>query len=370
MKTRLSFLHLWSLVALFAMAQTHSLHSMDGDDGMPDLEELDLDVEELLLPPEAPHGSRAIINPAQLNIISHFFDGINLTEPLWASTKPEKGRDILYLMPSKITAIEYGGLSCNLFFNMTSKMHLTGSNLLNIDQINKELLPALIGPLGIANIANINQSKALLPFTKKIIIQERKIGTFFQTGFVKGAFILQVHTSLQIGIRNFWLNKKDQEEIKQLNKLLFGESQQFDESNLYRIRAGLGDTRIKVGLNALNSTNLQTDVGLECILPTSKSSKKSLVAIDSNKILGDDESTLKTSINALFNVRDYLLSPEIGNGGHTGLGFYLESKYNLFNGLAEIISRVSFDKFFTANEQRLMLEKKIINRARSCRRSR
>lgn len=328
-----------------------------------DLLNLDLDIDLDQPDPRPPEGSRAPINVAFTQGIGLLADGIQLNEPLWTSTKPERGRDILYLMPSKITAIEYGGGSCNFFFNMTPKMHLTGGNLLNIDQVDPSQLGALLGGHLAGVTTKPEQIGALLPFIKKITIQERKVGPFFQTGFTKNAFTLQFHTSFQLGERNFWLNRHDLEEVKALNQLIFGDDQSYDESQLYRIRVGMGDTRVKIGLNALNAKKIQTDVGLECIIPTSRSSKKNIPEPLDDAQLNDDKTIFDHTINSLLNVRDYLLTPEIGNGGHFGLGFYLESKIDLFKNLAELITRVSFDKFFEADEQRLMLEKKTLSPA-------
>lgn len=325
-----------------------------------DLLDLDLDIDLDQADQRPPAGSRAPIDVNFAQGIGILANEIQLNEPLWLSTKPEKGRDILYLMPSKITAIEYGGGSCNFFFNMTPKMYLTGSNLLNVDQVNPSQLGNLLGVHLAGVTANPSQIGALLPFIKKITIQERKVGPFFQTGFTKNAFTLQFHTSLQLGERNFWLNRHDLEEVKALNQLIFGDNQSYDESNLYRIRVGMGDTRVKVGLNALNAKKIQTDIGLECIIPTSRSSKKPIPEPLDDAQLNDDATIFSHTVNSLLSVRDYLLTPEIGNGGHFGLGFYLESKIDLFKNLAELITRVSFDKFFEADEQRLMLQKKTL----------
>lgn len=338
--------------------------SLSADDDLDDIELLDLDLDLNALEKAEKENTRALINPITAAHLGFFFEEIKLNEPLWTTTKPEKGRDILYLMPSKITSIEYGGGSCNLFFNMTPKMHLTGGNLLNIDQVDPVKLAEQLNIVAAANPAfaafarDPKQAGSLLPFIKKITIQERKIGPYFQAGLAHKAFMLQFHTSLQLAERNFWLNKHDLEEVRALNQIIFGDNQQYDESNLYRIRVGLGDTRVKLGLNALNAKKIQTDVGLECIIPTSRSTKKLLPEADVDHQLRDDATLFSTAVNSLLNVRDYLLTPEIGNGGHFGLGFYLEGKVNLFHNLAELITRVSFDKFFEADEQRLMLQKR------------
>lgn len=331
-------------------------------DGMDDfdMELLDLDLDINQLEQAQRENTRANIGAAEAVNLGFFFDDIKLHEPLWSTTKPEKGRDILYLMPSKITSIEYGGGSCNVFFNMTPQMHLTGSNLLNIDQVDAKKLGELLAAHPIDAIKDPHKVGILLPFIKKISIQERKIGPYFQAGLAHKAFMLQFHTSIQLGERNFWLNKNDLNELKELNQLIFGDSQEYDENNLYRIRIGLGDTRVKLGLNTLNAKNLQTDVGLECIIPTSRSSKKIIPSPNIDEQATDDTRVFDTAVNSLLTIRDYLLTPEIGNGGHFGLGFYLESKANLFKGLAELITRCSFDKFFDAEEQRLMLQKKTV----------
>ncbi len=346
-------LRLSTLLFLTLSAPPCTVHA-DDDDPFDFNEEIPLDFD--LPQKKLPHHHRALLNFNQVQEFSILLEQLKLQNPLWTSTKPEKGRDILYLMPSKITAIEYGGGSCNLFFNMTPKMHLTGNNLLNVDQLN--LTGIALNLLGrIPGVKNPELLGGLLPLVKKITLQERKVGSYFQAGLARGPFILQFHSSLQIGERNFWLNKKDLEEVKELNNFIFGDSKEFDQNNLYRIHSGLGDTRVKIGLNTINSRRIQTDAGLECIIPTSRASRKKLAEVNLDAELGDDITLVKTLSDSLFNIRDYLLFSEIGNSGHFGLGFYIESKIDLFKGLGELISRVSFDKFFESNEQRLLLRK-------------
>lgn len=345
------------LLFAFFLVLTTSVHSSEDDFDFFGMDDLDLDID--LMEQENAFDSRAPINSNTANGLGIFFQLINLNNPIWTSTRGEKGRDVLYLMPSKITAIEYGGGSCNLFFNMTPKMHLTGGSLLSFDQINADSLGvALAHQPPFQGMQNSNQVGVLLPFIKRITVQERKAGTYFQTGFVHKAFIVQFHSSLQVAERNFWINRRDLDELRIVNKLIFGENQQYDESNLYKINAGMGDTRVKMGVNALNTKNFQTDIGLECIIPTSRASQKSLRETNIDNELTDDEAVFQIAVDGLMNIRDYLLTPVLGNGGHSGLGFYLEGKANIFSNLAELITRVSVDKFFEAEEQRIMLHKK------------
>ena len=133
--------------------------------------------------------------------------GIN--EPLWKHTKAPVGRDILYLLPHKITSVEYGGLAANLFFNMTNNMRVSAESLIKFDQLNEisELL---------TNAASLKELPCLLALFRKTNIQEHKGGVLLQGGFTRGPFSIQFNTALQVVERNLWLNEEDQAAIKNM----------------------------------------------------------------------------------------------------------------------------------------------------------
>ncbi len=286
------------------------------------------------------------------NIFEELADIIlDINTPLWGITKPPKGRDVLYLMPHRISALEYGGLMLNLFFNSTKAMNFSTNETLKFDE-NKlaldQLLSVLITELG------VKEASSLIPLFKKLTIQERKLGALMQLAFTKSMFKFEINTSLQFSERNFWLNKDDQARIQEM----FSDSDStFDNKELCKTKLGFGDTRVKLGLNTLNMSNLQVDVGFEGIIPTSKISTDPKLQeyhrVDLNNFINDIPDLLR-------NIRDNLITPQLGNYGHFGLGCFFESKIDLLNNNLHFFNRISFDNLFTAKEYRLIPSKQTI----------
>jgi len=282
--------------------------------------------------------------------------------PLWTTTKPPKGRNILYLIPHKITAIEYGGLDLNLFFNMTNKMDVTFGNLFALDSKFKKIIDFILSKI------SPHAASSLMPLLRKVSIQERKVGGLLQAGFIYKFFNVQLHTSFQLSERNFWLTKKDQTKIQEIFESKAPPSRggggssslssfQFNTNELYRMKYGLGDTRAKIGLNALNTSNVQLDIGFEGIIPTAE--KQILPEVDHQHPPTKDEFTTWL-IDNLKPIRDNLINPQLGNNGHWGFGFFIESKITLFHNAFNLWNRFSVDSFFKGIEHRLMLFKKTI----------
>lgn len=283
-----------------------------------------------------------------------------VTEPIWYNTKTPAGRDLLYLLPYKISALERGGFAFNLFFNMTDNMNVGANSLLNTEGLNQVWLPVIVTQLTQKNL-KLNLSEAelvsLLSLFKKITLQERKLGSVIQAGFAKGPFTVQLNTSIHMAERNFWLNVADRQAI---SSLVGSGSSNFSYDELIRYRYGLGDTRVKVGLNTLNMSNLQVDVGFESIVPTSRFSYSPRYKTATHQIVSSPEAFEADLYNVLRGVRDYLINPRMGNNGHFGLGFYVESKANVFRNLVNIWTRLSYDKLLSADEDRLMLSKQTL----------
>jgi hypothetical protein len=299
-----------------------------------------------------------------------------IKEPLWKNTKAPAGRDILYLLPYKITAIEYGGYAVNFFYNQTSDMRKTFDDLFNLEKT-----IGLVDFLGfvenfLPENTPVESVEQLLPLFKKINIQERKTGFLFQGGVTKGPFSLQIQTSLQLGERNFWLSNQDRTEIeavidardKEESKVknendVIGDcnttkddDSELDIKELYRIRVGLGDTRFKFGLNTVNMTSFQNDVGAEVIIPTSKFAYTTKLNIGIARATFEMDDIERSAVTALRAIRDYLITPKLGNG-HFGLGVYMESKVDIFHDLAQLWMRISYDMLFSDIEDRIYLFK-------------
>ncbi len=274
-----------------------------------------------------------------------------IEEPLWEKTKPPKGRDTLYLIPHRISSLEYGGLIFNFFLNYTNKMAFSIKEVLKLDE-NNDALDLFTNTL--LDELDEKEASSLIPLFKKLTIQERKLGGLIQLGFTKGSFRIEIDSSFQLSERNFWLDKKDQARISEM----FSETNStFDDNELKKLKFGMGDTRIKLGLNSLNMSNFQIDVGFEGIIPTSRISagdrlKQYEINLDN---LEDDVPDILRSI------RDNLITPQLGNFGHYGLGCYIETKVDMFHNSLHLWNRVSFDNLFSAKENRLIPSKKTMD---------
>ena len=255
-----------------------------------------------------------------LRLTADYLAGVlsnHITQPLFKNTKAPAGRDILYLLPHKITAVEFGGYALNFFFNMTDQMKVTAADLFNF--VAQDKLVEFIS--GFIEGANEQEFEQLLPLFKKITLQERKSGVLLQSGFIKGPFTIQLNTSVQLGARNFWLNPSDADAIKEVFSEAGFADTEFDEHELYKIRVGMGDTRVKIGLNTINMTSFQTDIGFESILPTSRLSYTPGLQIGLSQTAfnpDEEEDLARSGLAAMRGVRDHLLNPRLGNDGHFG----------------------------------------------------
>ncbi len=277
-----------------------------------------------------------------------------IEEPIWQHTKPPKGRDVLYLIPHKFTAIKYGRLDLNLLYNQTHKMNVTLRDLINLDSKVVKVMDLLKLLIQNQNITS-EQASQLVPLFTKAIIQERKGAALLQAGVSYKYFNIQLHTSFQASERNFWISKRD---LQIIEDMFEGEDQTFDKKELYKIKYGLGDTRLKLGLNTLNTGGFQFDVGFEGILPTAQ--KQELPNVDNSYLPYDEPSLKKWMIENLRAIRDNLINPQLGNNGHFGFGFFIESEIDLFHESLKLWNRFSIDNIFEANEDRLILFKQTI----------
>lgn len=160
--------------------------------------DIDLDMLE-----EEKRGTRTISDDELMIQVLDIAKKINT--PIWRITNPPKGRDTLYLIPQRLSAIEYGGLALNLFFNYTPKMNFSPDETLKLDE-NKEALDAIVNLL--STMLSAEEASSLIPLFKKFTIQERKVGALLQLGILVNAITFQINTALQYAERNFWLDQK------------------------------------------------------------------------------------------------------------------------------------------------------------------
>ena len=92
------------------------------------------------------------------------------------------------------------------------------------------------------------------------------------------------------------------------------------EGEFARILIGLGDTKLKFGIKAIDFRDLNINLGVSTILPTATG-----ILLDGH---------FKKPHNADFHgfgdeiekARDIFLKPELGSNGHFGGGLFLEGK--------------------------------------------
>lgn len=292
---------------------------------------------------------------------------------LWESTKVSVGRNALYLLPQKINAIEYGGVAISLFYNQTDRMPLAVNTLFGDlfdppkNGRSRGFIPLLqVIVEGAVQDSEIDPEKlskdivTLLPLLQRLTVQQRQVGLFFQGGVAFGSFMFQIHTPFLVAERNFWLGSADREFVADIMNV-YADGAEFDYNQVFRIRAGLGDTRLKLGLNMVNMTNFSLDFGVEAILPTSLISYDPRFQTHSEQVVEPRtvarEQFITNMTRVLDGVRDYELDPRLGNNGHFGGGIYLETKFGMFHDFVQLWSRFSYDLLARAKEDRMFMFK-------------
>ncbi|NDD53782.1 hypothetical protein EBZ39_07870 [bacterium] len=102
-------------------------------------------------------------------------------------------------------------------------------------------------------------------------------------------------------------------------------------------------------------TSFQNDLGFEVIVPTSRLTQSDKMARGIAQVSfnpNNNDELKEKALASLRAVRDYLLTPRLGNGGHFGLGCYAEQKIGLFHNFAQLWIRASYDIFLQNEEGR------------------
>ncbi len=339
------------LIAILFLSQSH-LSIINADDF--DFNDDDIDLE-MIQDWENEHVSPAIggLPSRSWSIIADNLSK-SIQTPLWKNTRLPHSRDVLYLFPNDVMFAEKNSLAFSPFFNMTKNVHpaLSGFIDLNInEQAAIDVIEQALLILPGADAITAQELFNLLPLFGKISVQERRNGLYFRKSFVHRCFEAELTTSPFVFCeRNFWLNQKDQAVINEIGNTLFP-GRKLDQNKFVRMRFGVGDTRIKLGLKPLDLPKIKTSVGASLILPTGSIGHQSRL----NPINIHSNNLIQFSYPAIINIRDYLLDAQLGNAGHFSLGIYAKSKVTLFKDLADFYWELSYDKLLPATEDRLML---------------
>ncbi len=282
-----------------------------------------------------------------------------IKSPLWKKTTSSRGRDILFLFPNRIFTSQDNELAVSFFYNMTHNLQASFNGLIDLENAidTEQLLEEIFTRIPFFNDqTSITEISSILPLFTKISVQERKGGFFLQKRFELDPFEIEIHT-MPFGFaeRNFWLSATNQKIITDLGNKIFP-GQTLNQNEAFRMRFGPGDTRVQIGVKAIDKDPVKLSIGTNIIFPTGSIAHKTrLRPIDIHS-----EDYLGISVSILQNMRDYFLDASLGNRGHFGFGAYLKSTIPLIKNLVNLHCQFSYDTLLPAHEDRLFAYKKTL----------
>lgn len=354
-----------SFLCLFADARSMGFLSSSGGNEAhgPDVSDLDfstINFDDLAIPEntiDVEDSSRSVVisQDASIQGIALFLREY-VKNPLWAKTYAPAGRNVLYLMPHATTKKE-SFFNAHFFYNQTGRMKVTVDDFIPHGAIGSE---GEILELLAQKIKDPNDRAALFPLFRKISLQERRIGTSLQACYVRSNLVAQIQTSMYISEKNFYLGSTNRNRLLKIFNVRLSD---LPLKEFYKIRAGLGDTKISLGAKPINTESFQMCAGGEVIIPSSRFSYAPSDEADIEKIgtASNMEEFGQSMIAMMRNIRNYLIGPRFGNDGHFGFGGYLETATQFPREKIELWGRLSFHQFFSANENRLFMLKQTLS---------
>ncbi len=280
--------------------------------------------------------------------------------PIFDKTSRPRTRDALYQLPLyRLGIADIPGLHHNLFFNRFPNFTTPLIDQFSLE-LNEEFLRTI---LGLAQqqevIADIDSVINLIPLLKKIGVDEHRVGWLVQFNYEHKPFFFEVDSSLHLAERNLFASNTLTKQLEETLAQIFGDGEStFDKkAELARIRFGLGDTRVRVGVTTVDSEDIKVRTGAQIIIPT---------VIDTLRD-GHFNSVKKSEQNNVLDflindVRRLTLNPEITNN-HFAFGFFFDTHLPLYrdrnykNKKLQLHSRLSYDAFITARDNRLAMAK-------------
>ena len=278
--------------------------------------------------------------------------------PLWNKTGATRSREPLFFIPFRFIRDKSGAYPY-LFFNMSNAINVNPRLLLS-NEVNELLDKFEDGTLGadvqlfLDNVELLKKALRILPFVRRMTIQERRIGGVIEVGIVFDKFFAQLDTSILLSERNFWLrDKRKRQDL--LN--LISEFDSLGKGQVIKEVFGFGDSRIKVGYNDLLIDKIKFNIGASGILPTSDFFHEHQKSIISSKA-GDSRTDL---INDLMNIPKYIMiDPKLGTS-HYGLGMFLDVKFEIVPKRFDFWCKFTYDHFLKGNEYRIYKSSKSIS---------
>jgi hypothetical protein len=207
--------------------------------------------------------------------------------------------------------------------------------------------------------------------------QERRAGFMFQSLINFNDLSLEIDLPLFYEERNYFFTQREKEELEEV----FGGKTEKEQEKQLRKHAvsdkfGFGDARIKLGLSLLKNDKICIKAGLQSTLPIAFAFKKGIIGSNFSKVtklppppfdfkrvfeLEDTNRELlgqelkDFGITALDWLSAMVLDSPMGNGGHFGLGFFVEPQIKLHEAVT-LKALGSLEYLFTNKENRFFLE--------------
>lgn len=317
-----------------------------------------------------------------------------LQQDLYLKSNPINIRSLLDLPSLQPYYVNYCGLdlSTQLFYNQTTRGIFTGNSPFIKSYINLEnsaladeldLILEDIKEFGFLNIdIDIPQSLSLF---KNMRLQERRLGLMFGAVRQTPSYIFKIRIPLFYHEHNFFLNKTEEDAIKNAPFFTFdganassnSEFEEFAKANLVNDRFGIGDTRLVI-LGQLPSTNcFVAHLGVEATIPTARNFINGLYGSELDPCKPVPNLKLDELINlfqcnhtntANFIVQEFgkdairrlstmLINVPLGNGGHFGFGPYGQFR-NFIGDYIYIHTQLEWEFFSTRKRPRFFIVEK------------
>ncbi len=339
-------------IYIFLVISTLMISSVYCDDGWDEFEDFVFEETDVK---ETGEQTRGLPDSLQATLFSQ-----TVSKPLYRNTFSPRSRDPLYLVPQGYRDYKKKySFSLYPFYNHTNRVNVSLGDAFSLDfQSNdkeQDFFSMITENLGAGNPEDFSTIVHLL---KKLSVEERKTGGLVRGRLGYGPLFLSLDSSLLLVERNLVTSQEDEDRIRELVTANFG-SDQTNEIDLkgefVRQRIGLGDTRLSLGIIAIDQTNFKTILGFSGILPSSVGALLDGHFNNPRKIVlsdfGDD----------LERVRTILLNPKLGNNKHWGIGLFNETKLSMFDDVLSLWARVRFENFIPNKESRLVMFKPRMN---------
>lgn len=273
---------------------------------------------------------------------------------IWKNLYNPRQRDQLYEPLNPLQTLPYKDSGFTLFFSRTPNLGHELKDMLDMDLVEKmaeELREAQVtfmegGPkhpdqqlddgdieeadydtaYDAYELAVENEAKSTAASIRRIAdamtFQEHRLGLGLAKEWREGHWYAAVRTWVGLAERNFWLDQEQRDDMANLMKKLFPEMDgKFDQSQFISMRWGIGDTHLQLGYIIPLVPRLELKAGLRGVIPTGR--KVGLTAKSRMPLEADD---LKDFFRD--RIKEILIEPRFGNGGHSGLGVWADLTWN------------------------------------------